>query len=314
MRVWRSAFKAKDGSPIRVQVSESRSRDDVVAAQYNAPDAAAGYADAYEAPRPAARYFRLRINLISQNLASCPGGDLLDVGCGPGMMVGELLDSRPSDFRITALDRSPAMVKACALRAGSANNVHALVGRVEAMPFPNASFDVVLAMGVLEYAESTAALAEIARVARPDGLVLVTMLNPMSPYRFVEWHVYWPLLRVLRRPVETGIRAYRERTLRGMMAAAGLRPVNATYFDVTLLVPPIDRLVRRWGRGWQKRTEHTIGQGWRKWLGTGYLVVAHKAPAPTGVAKSTLPLRGVQHAISSLIRRWRRWMMGSARR
>lgn len=295
MRIFRSALTAKGESQSRVQVPEPRSRDDVVAAQYNAPDAAAGYADSYEGSGPAARYFHSRINLISQTLASSPGGDLLDVGCGPGMMVRELLDSRPGDFRITALDRSPAMVEACAL--ASANNVRALVGRVETMPFPDASFDVVLAMGVLEYTESTAALAEIARVARPDGLVLVTMLNPMSPYRFVEWHVFWPLLRVLRAvetllnvppdrrhgPVETGIRAYREQTLRGMMAAAGFRPVDAAYFDVTLLVPPIDRLVRRWARGWQKRPERTISRGRRKWLGTAYLVVARKTPAPTGV-------------------------------
>lgn len=283
----------------RAQVPEPRSRDDAVTAQYHAPAAAAGYADSHEGSGPAARFFRSRINLISHTLASSPGGDLLDVGCGPGMMVRELLDSRPGDFRITVLDRSSAMVEASALRAD--NNVRALVGRVEAMPLPDASFDVVLAMGVLEYTEATAALAEIARVARPDGLVLVTMLNPMSPYRFVEWHVYWPLLRVLRAvetvlnvppdrrhgPVETGIRAYRERTLRGMMTAAGLRPVNAAYFDVTFLVPPIDRVVRRWARGWHKRPERTISRGWRKWLGTAYMVVAHKPPALGGAHNST---------------------------
>lgn len=294
MRLVWSAFKTKGGPRSRAQAPEPGSRDDVVAAQYNAPAAAAGYADSHEGSGPAARFFRSRINLVSHTLASCPSGDLLDVGCGPGIMVRELLDSRPSDFRITVLDQSPAMVEACALRAG--NNVHAQVGRVEAMPLPDASFDVVLAMGVLEYTESTAALSEIARVTRPDGLVLVTMLNPMSPYRFVEWHVFWPLLRVLRAVetllnvppgrrhgrVETGIRAYRERTLRRMMVAAGLRPVSAAYFDVTLLVPPIDRVVRRWARGWQKRPERTISRGWRKWLGTAYLVVAHKAPATTG--------------------------------
>jgi ubiquinone/menaquinone biosynthesis C-methylase UbiE len=295
VRILRSAFQAKGAPRSRAQVPEPRSRDDVVAAQYNAASSAAGYADSHEGSGPAARYFRSRMNLVVQTLSSASGGNLLDVGCGPGMMVRELLDSRPGDFRITALDRSPAMVEACTLRAARANNVRALVGRVETMPFPDDSFDVVLAMGVLEYTELTIALAEIARVARPDGLVLVTMLNPMSPYRFVEWHVYWPFLRVLRAvetllnvppgrrhgSAETGIRAYRERSLRGMMTAAGFRPVNTAYFDVTLLVPPVDRLVRRWARGWQKRPERTISRGWRKWLGTAYMVVAHKAPSPT---------------------------------
>ncbi|MGH3829535.1 MAG: class I SAM-dependent methyltransferase [Pseudonocardiaceae bacterium] len=277
----------------RRRFAASGSRGDIVAAQYNAPSAAAGYADMHEGTGPAARYFHSRINLVSQILSFSPGGDLLDVGCGPGMMVRQLLDSRPGDFRITVLDRSPAMVEACATRAD--NNVSAQVGRVDAMPFPNASFDVVLAMGVLEYTELTATLAEITRVVRPGGLVLVTMLNPMSPYRFVEWHVYWPLLRMLRGvetvlkvplerrhgPVETGIHVYREQTLREMMTAAGLSPVSAAYFDVTWLVPPIDRVVRRWTPGWRQRLERTISRGRRKWLGTAYLVVAHRETAPT---------------------------------
>ncbi len=270
--------------------SQPRARDDVVAAQYHAPAAAEGYADLHHGSGAAARFFRSRIHLVSAALAATPGGDLLDVGCGPGMMVRELLDSRPGEFRITALDRSPAMVAACTRRTAEANDVRALVGRIEAMPLPDARFDVVLAMGVLEYTDVCAALAEIARVTRPGGLVLVTMLNPASPYRLVEWYVYWPLLRVLgtvetalgvapqRRhaPARTGIRAYGERALRRRMLGAGLRPVDAASFDVTMLVPPIDRLLRRWGRGSQTPPERTISRGWRKRLGTAYLLVARR--------------------------------------
>ncbi|MGH3977330.1 MAG: class I SAM-dependent methyltransferase [Pseudonocardiaceae bacterium] len=294
MSALRSGFKVNVDRLSRAQVPERRTRDDVVAAQYDPPDAAAGYGDSHEGVGPAARFFRSRIYLISQTLASCRGGDLLDVGCGPGMMVRELLDSRPGDFRITALDRSSAMVNACALRAAGAHDFHALIGRVEQMEFPDASFDVVLAMGVLEYVDVAEALAEISRVTRPDGLILVTMLNPLSPYRFVEWHVYWRLLRVLRAvealltvPLDmrhdagpTGMRAYSQGALRKMMTDAGLRVVDVAYFDVTLLVPPIDRIVRRWARGWQKRPERTISRRWRRALGTGYMIVGRNAPAP----------------------------------
>jgi ubiquinone/menaquinone biosynthesis C-methylase UbiE len=300
-----SAFRLKVGRWRRAD--KPRSRDDVVAVQYHTPAAAEGYADLHNGTGAAARFFRSRIHLISETLSATQGGDLLDVGCGPGMMVRELLDSRPGEFRITALDRSPAMVEACAGRVADASNVRVLVGRIEAMPLPDASFDVVLAMGVLEYIDVSAALAEIARVTRPGGLVLVTMLNPVSPYRLVEWHVYWPLLRVLRAvetvlnvaperrhgPEKTGIRAYRERTLRRRMAAAGLRPVDAVYFDVTPLVPPIDRVVQRWTRGQQKRPERTISRDWRKRLGTAYLLVGRKIPettvsGPPGMRSSSL--------------------------
>jgi ubiquinone/menaquinone biosynthesis C-methylase UbiE len=91
------------------------------------------------------------------------------------------------------------MLEECAVRAKGADNVTRVVGSVESIPFADESFDVVLALGVLEYVDAERALSEIRRVLRPDGRLLVSMLNPMSPYRFVEWHVYWPLLRLLGR-------------------------------------------------------------------------------------------------------------------
>ena len=51
------------------------------------------------------------------------------------------------------------------------------------MPFDDREFDVVLGMGVLEYTNAPAALADMARVSKPGALVLVTMLNPVSPYQ-----------------------------------------------------------------------------------------------------------------------------------
>ncbi|GJF01198.1 hypothetical protein PSD17_01620 [Pseudonocardia sp. D17] len=84
-------------------------------------------------------------------------------------MVREILDSRPDAFHITALDRSAAMVEACARRMKDAGNAQALVGRIESLPFQEHYFDVILAMGVLEYVDATVALTELARVARPGA-------------------------------------------------------------------------------------------------------------------------------------------------
>jgi ubiquinone/menaquinone biosynthesis C-methylase UbiE len=265
-------------------------RDDMVAAQYAEPDQAVGYAEGYQGLGPNARYFRSRMHLVSEALAACSGGNLLDIGCGPGMMVRELLDTRPGDFQITALDRSPAMVAACAANAKGAH-VQGIVGRAEALPLSDASFDVVLAMGVLEYAAVTAALSEIARVTRRGGLVIATMLNPSSPYRRAEWHVYWPLLRMLgaleaaagippdRRhgAAAAGIRAYRAGRLQAMMTSVGLHPVDLAYYDVTALLPGIDRFVTRWRRPWPQRIERTVSRGWRRWRGTAYLIAARRA-------------------------------------
>jgi ubiquinone/menaquinone biosynthesis C-methylase UbiE len=266
----------------------SGNRDKRVAAQYRTKHAAQAYASAYRGTGPAARYFCSRLYLVSEALASCPGGELLDIGCGPGMMVRELLDTRPEDFRIAAFDRSEAMVGQCAVRAQGSGDVVALVARAERMPFRDASFDVALAMGVLEYVDARAVLAEIGRVLRPGGRLLVTMLNPISPYRIVEWHVYWPLLRQLGRvegwlhvlsdrrhgAADTGIHAYRERVFREMLVEAGLCTMDVAYYDVNMLLPPIDRVVRRSAHDWREHPERTVSRGWRRHWGTAYMVEA----------------------------------------
>ena len=210
-------------------------------------------------------------------------------------MVRQLLDSRADDFRITAVDRSAAMVDECATRTEGAEHVVALVARAERMPFRAASFDVALAMGVLEYADTRAALAEITRVLKPGGRLLATMLNPTSPYRIVEWHVYWPLLRIVGRvedwlhvpsgrrhgAADTGMHAYRERDFREMLVAAGLCTKNVAYYDVNILVPPIDRIARRLAHSWREHPERTVSRGWRRHFGTAYMVEATPCQDPT---------------------------------
>lgn len=267
-------------------------RADAVAAQYAAAADAAGYAAAHDGWGPTARYFHSRLYAVQQAVRACLGGDLLDAGCGPGMFVRQLLDSRPGDFRITACDQSPAMVAAARTRAGEATGTEFTVTRIEDMPFPAGSFDVVLAMGVLEYADAPRAVRELARVVRPGGLVIVTMLNPLSPYRLFEWGVYWPALGVLGRVERllgvragrrhgvprSGIHALSQRRLRAMMRDARLQPHDVVSYDVTPLLPPLDRVVRRRSRRWRTHPEKTVGCGVRGWMGTAYLVAARRIP------------------------------------
>jgi len=201
------------------------------------------------------------------------------------MLVRHVLDTHPGDFHITACDRSPAMVNAATERSKGSDDVDLTVARIEDMPFPDSHFDVVVAMGVLEYTDIGDALREIARVVRPGGMVVATMLNPASPYRLFEWCVYWPALRLLGRVERllgvtrhgapaSGIRAVRLGRLRRMLREAGLSPQDAVHYDVTTLLPPLDRLVRR--RQWYNHPERTVSRGALRWLGTAYLVTARR--------------------------------------
>lgn len=267
------------------------SRKEQVAAQYSGAEAAAEYARAYDSSRPSARHFRSRLWLVQHLLAACPDGDLLDAGCGPGVLVHALLKARPHDFRITALDQSPVMVEYCLASARDIGEVGPAVGQLEALPFADAAFDVTLATGALEYTDARAAISEISRVTRPGGLVVVTMLNPLSPYRIMEWFVYWPARRVLgviersfgvpatRRhgARATGIRAFPAGKLRRLMAQAGLRPIDLVYYDLRLVVPPFDRLSFIVRNAERIAEERTSTRGWRRWMGTGYLIAARRS-------------------------------------
>ncbi|GAB3137407.1 class I SAM-dependent methyltransferase [Amycolatopsis sp. NPDC004378] len=265
---------------------ESPTREQLVRVQYADAQLVADYADAYSGWGPTARYYHSRLHAVDRTLLRCPGGSLLDVGCGPGMMVRHLLDDRPGDFAVTGCDRSAAMVDAARTRVGEEASFS--VGNIEEMPFADGTFDVALAMGVLEYVDLGPALREIARVVRPGGLAVVTMLNPHSPYRMFEWGLYWPARRVLGGIEEalrfprrhgarhTGIEAYGPRRLRHELWRAGLQPQDTLFYDVNGLVPPLDRVVRRWDRSWRAHPERTVKRGPAGRFGTGYLIAARR--------------------------------------
>jgi SAM-dependent methyltransferase len=93
------------------------------------------------------------------------GGELLDVGSG-GLGLADMLDDR---WRVTALDT--VFDDYGAWRRGRAPQTRAtrIVGDVRRLPFPDDSFDVVVALDLLEHlapADRPVALAELGRVAR----------------------------------------------------------------------------------------------------------------------------------------------------
>ncbi|WP_236794403.1 class I SAM-dependent methyltransferase [Amycolatopsis sp. GM8] len=264
--------------------TKTPSRADAVTAQFAGSPEVSEYAAAHSGGGTPARYYRSRFHAVDSVLAGCPGGELLDVGCGPGMLVEHLVRTRPDAFSITACDQSVAMIDAVTAKVGHREDVRVSLGSVEKMPFPDACFDVVLATGVLEYVNVDRALPEITRVLRPGGVAVVTMLNPLSPYRLVEWGLYWPARRVLGRveaalgvPPQhrhgarrTGIRALPARRLRHKLSGAGLLVEDLVFYDVTYLVPPLDRLRRR--RDDPDSTVRRRGVG--RILGTAYLIAA----------------------------------------
>lgn len=100
-------------------------------------------------------------------------GRVLDVGCGPGVMVEAVL-ARGGTF--DGLDISQEMVREGSERFGSRAGVRFGVGNIEALEAENESYDQVICMAVIEYLKSPdRALAEISRVLRSGGVAIITM-------------------------------------------------------------------------------------------------------------------------------------------
>jgi phosphatidylethanolamine/phosphatidyl-N-methylethanolamine N-methyltransferase len=102
-----------------------------------------------------------------------PGDRVLEVGVGTGIS----LPLYPREVRITGIDVSREMLERARARVARARleNVDALLEMdAEAMAFPDASFDKVVAMYVVSVVPRPAKLLdELHRVCRPDGEIFI---------------------------------------------------------------------------------------------------------------------------------------------
>lgn len=98
------------------------------------------------------------------------GGDVvLDVGCGTGALT--VAAASIPDVHAVGLDPSREFVDA-AQRAGDGAGVRFEVGDASALPFPDEEFDRVMSLLVLNFVpDASAAVLEMTRVTRPDGVV-----------------------------------------------------------------------------------------------------------------------------------------------
>ena len=99
--------------------------------------------------------------------------EILDVACGSGQSTLSLskLLSLPGIARITACDPDPEMIfKARQLHADLADWQ---IAPAESLPFPDASFDRVLILSAYHWFDRAKADAEILRVLRPGGRLLI---------------------------------------------------------------------------------------------------------------------------------------------
>lgn len=174
----------------------------------------------------------------------------LDVGCGGGLLAEEFARL---GFAVTGVDPSePSLTAARAHAATQGLRITYRRAAGEALPFPDASFDVAYCCDVLEHvADLDRVIAETARVLRPGGVYLFDTINRTLASKLImilllqEWR--WTSLmpprlhdwRMFIRPAE----------LQALLQRHGLEPQGITGLKARANVLRVIRTLRARKRG-----------------------------------------------------------------
>jgi SAM-dependent methyltransferase len=142
---------------------------------------------------------------------------VLDAGCGSGRTLDELVDYGA----VSAFDIEPQGVASAQARG----HQDVREGRLEEIPFPDETFDLITCLDVVEHTpDDVRSLTELLRVARPGAHLVLTV---------PAYQLLWSSHDVANHHH----RRYNRKTLSRAARAAGWEPVAWTYFNSVLFAP-----------------------------------------------------------------------------
>lgn len=128
------------------------------------------YADRYDKDHDYLNTFEN--DVVLKMLTNLEGKKVLDIGCGTGRLI-EFMRNRGG--KIVAADTSSQMLKIVKKRFSDVETVHT---DIEKMPFPDETFDVVIATFVIVHLDFLfEAFEEVYRVLKDGGIFIVTNVN-----------------------------------------------------------------------------------------------------------------------------------------
>lgn len=169
-----------------------------------------------------------KLAYVRQYLDALPAQTrVLDAGCGEGLLVEEYA----ARLKIEGLD-------------ANFSSAHVGRGSLLAAPFPDASFDRVLCLDVLEhleYADQERALRELSRLLAPGGELLLSLPNLAHLQSRVKFLLKGELVRTASEQKHPGDRPIAEYL--GLARRAGFSVVARKGIFPT--IPIVTRLIRR---------------------------------------------------------------------
>jgi ubiquinone/menaquinone biosynthesis C-methylase UbiE len=153
-------------------------------------------------------------------------GRLLDVGCGTGVLLEKVAQTRP-ELELFGIDPVPAMIEQAKQKLNGRATLQ--IGAAEAIPFGDGFFDVVVSSNVFHFIrEPKRALREIKRVLAPRGFLVVT-----------DWCDDYLACRICDRLLRifggSHFRVYGEKECLGLLHEAEFQNVDSERFKIGLL-------------------------------------------------------------------------------
>jgi ubiquinone/menaquinone biosynthesis C-methylase UbiE len=209
---------------------------------------------------------RLEVAAVLESLAPVSGKRILDAGCGDGIYS---VAAAARGARVTGVDLSEDMLALARQRSAAKGvNVDWRQGDVLALPFPDASFDLAIAITLLcLVSDPRGAVRELARVLVPGGRLVIGDLHRRSLWavkrRVRGWSgdTFW-----------RGARFWSVSALQNLLVDSNLQPGRArgvAFYpplgSLARLLAPVDPLLARLGT-----------------FGAAFLVVEGIKPATSG--------------------------------
>jgi SAM-dependent methyltransferase len=107
---------------------------------------------------------------MARRVAAAKPTNVLEIAAGTGIVTRALRDALPEDARLVATDLSPGMLEVARTKFSPGESVTLQPADAQALPFPDATFDVVACQfGVMFYPDKDKGHREALRVLKPGG-------------------------------------------------------------------------------------------------------------------------------------------------
>lgn len=176
---------------------------------------------------------------------------VLELGCGCGSISRYL--GEQANLQVDAVEGSQVRAELAALRCRDQQNVTVHCGNFNAFEFPEQSYDLVLFVGVTEYAGRFSAretdqdavldlLALARRALKPGGVILIAIENRLGLKYLLgacEDHYGIPAVGIADYPESTGIRTYDYAQWQGLIQQSGVAAARFCYPFPDYKVPSV---------------------------------------------------------------------------